>query len=219
MAFTRGFLSSEGIEGETQTKIMAAHVEVTNYYKEKVSELEDKISELKTKVAKSEELKTKLDEANKKLSDTEKSLNEANAESEKYKGMYETEKIAKEKLESDNATRETVAKKESALKSVLKEKKYSDEATKLIISKGGYTDKIELDDSGKLKNADSILGEIQNDFSMFTPKELYSGTNPATPPANSGGSKKPTKEEIMKIKDAGERQLAIAKNMDLFSTS
>lgn len=52
-------------------------------------------------------------------------------------------------MKADVASKETLAKKESALRNELKSKKYSDDAVKLILSKGGYTDKIELDKMGK----------------------------------------------------------------------
>lgn len=207
MAFTRKFLAAQGIEADKADVIMAAHVEVVDYHKEQYSELKEQISTLKQQAAEANELTVKLEEANKKLEAYEK---------DDYKGKYESEKAAREKLESDIANKETNAKKDNALKALLKDKKYSDEAAKLIVRKGGYTDKIELDENGGVKNADSILGDVQNDFSMFTPKISNQVVNPAAPPANSGGAKKPTKEEIMNIKNTEERQRAMAQNMELF---
>lgn len=217
MAFTRKFLAAQGIEADKADAIMAAHVEVVEYHKEQYSEIKEQLAEMKTKASEINELNNKLEEANSKLS-------EANAkieayEKDDYKGKYESEKAAKEKLESDIANKETNAKKETAFKTFLKGKKYSDEATKLIVSKGGYTAKIELDENGDIKNADSILSEVQNDFAVFTPKVNNQPISPAAPPANSSGKSSKTKDDILSIKNTAERQKAIAENPELFGLS
>ena len=75
---------------------------------------------------------------------------------------------------------------------------------------------MEIDDSGKATNLDSVISTIQadSDFSGFTPKVTDNNHEPATPPQNSGGKKAITWEDIDKIKDIGERQQAMAENMD-----
>ena len=98
MAFTRKFLAAQGIEADKADVIMAAHVEVVDYHKEQYSELKEQISTLKQQAAEANELTVKLEEANKKLEAYEK---------DDYKGKYESEKAAREKLESDIANKET----------------------------------------------------------------------------------------------------------------
>lgn len=207
MAFKRNDLVGLGIEPDKIQILIDWHMETVNALQAKIDESKGNSDELAKAKAELEQAKKDLKAANDKVTAYEK---------DDYKGKYESEKAAREKLESDIANKETNAKKDNALKALLKDKKYSDEAAKLIVRKGGYTDKIELDENGGVKNADSILGDVQNDFSMFTPKISNQVVNPAAPPANSGGAKKPTKEEIMNIKNTEERQRAMAQNMELF---
>lgn len=207
MAFKRNDLVGLGIEPDKIQILIDWHMETVNALQAKIDESKGNSDELVKAKAELEQAKKDLKAANDKVTAYEK---------DDYKGKYESEKAAREKLESDIANKETNAKKDNALKALLKDKKYSDEAAKLIVRKGGYTDKIELDENGGVKNADSILGDVQNDFSMFTPKISNQVVNPAAPPANSGGAKKPTKEEIMNIKNTEERQRAMAQNMELF---
>lgn len=207
MAFKRNDLVGLGIEPDKIQILIDWHMETVNALQAKIDESKGNSDKLAKAEAELEQAKKDLKTANDKVTAYEK---------DDYKGKYESEKAAREKLESDIANKETNAKKDNALKALLKDKKYSDEAAKLIVRKGGYTDKIELDENGGVKNADSILGDVQNDFSMFTPKISNQVVNPAAPPANSGGAKKPTKEEIMNIKNTEERQRAMAQNMELF---
>ncbi len=215
MAFTRKFLAAQGIEADKVEAIMAAHVEVVDYHKEQYAELKEKFSDLNQQAAKVTELENKLSEANNKLSESEKKIELL--EKDDYKGKYESEKAAKQKLESEIATKETSAKKDKAFTKLLAEKQYSEEAAKLIVKKGGYSNKIELDENGIITNADSILNDVQNDFSMFTPKISSQSSTAANPPANSSGKALLTKADIMKIKDTAARQKAIAENRELFN--
>lgn len=205
MAFTRKFLSAMGVEADKIEEIITAHTEVVDHFRNQIDDakaLKDEIEKLKSDKA---ELETKLNEANTKISGYEK---------DDYKGKYESEKAEHDKLKADVAGKETLAKKESALRNELKGKKYSDDAVKLILSKGGYTDKIELDKDGKPTNLDVIFKDIQEDFAMFTPKETVINSAPDNPPANAGGKTAMTKSEIMKIKDSAERQKAIKESIE-----
>ena len=86
-----------------------------------------------------------------------------------------------------------------------------------LIIRNGFADDIELGEDGKAKNLDDVIKNIQSDadFSGFTPEIKETKHTPANPPANAGSGKKPlTWEDIDKIKDIGERQQAMAENMD-----
>ena len=193
-----------GVEADKIDEIMTAHVEVVEHFKSQIDEskkLSDKIDSLKSENA---DLTKQLEQAN----DTIKGY-----ETDDYKGKYESEKAEHDKLKADVAGKETFAKKESALRNELKSKKYSEEAVRLILSKGGYTDKIELDKDGKVTNLDGIFNDIQSDFAMFTPKETVTSSVPDNPPANTGGKPAMSWNEIDKIKDAGKRQEAMMANM------
>jgi hypothetical protein len=204
MAFTRKFLSAMGVDADKIEEIITAHTEVVDHFRNQIDDaktLKDEIEKLKSDKA---DLETKLNEANTKISGYEK---------DDYKGKYESEKAEHDKLKADVAGKEAHTKKESLLQNELKSRKFSDEAARLILSKGGYTDKIELDKNGKATNIDSIFESINTDFSMFTPKEVITSHVPDNPPANAGGKLALTWEEIDKIKDSEKRQEAMLANM------
>lgn len=207
MAFKRADLAGLGIESDKIQILIDWHMDTVKALQTKIDENKDSSDELAKVKAELEQTKNDLKTANDKITSMEK---------DNYKEKYESEKAAREKLESDNANRETLAKKKDALKAYLKEKQYSDDAIKLIVGKGGYNDKVELDDKGVFKNADSILSEVQTEFSVFTPKVSEQNASPSSPPKNTGGKTSMTKEEIMKIKDAKERQRVMAQNKELF---
>ena len=207
MAFTRKFLAALGIEPDKVDEIIAAHAEVVDGLKAQNAEGKDAAAQLAKVTAQLETAKKSLAEAEQKLADAEK---------DDYKGKFEAEKAAREKLESDVAAKESAAKKEAALTAAAKAKKYSDDAIAMILdSKKDYASRIELDKDGKPTNVDAILSEIAADRPSLVPKTTAAHHTPATPPANTGAGK-PTKEEIMKIKNTADRQRAIAENPELF---
>ena len=208
MALTRKFLSAMGIESDKVDEIISAHSESLEHFK-------SENSDLKNKAEKYDEIMKKYSEAETKIKELNDRLQAAEGENADYKGKYESLKAEKEKLESDVATKETAAKKDKALSEALKSKNYSDEAARLIVTKGGYRDKIELDKNGNIKNSDNLFSEIQTDFSVFTPKENSVENEPVKPPTNTTGNAM-SKADIMKIKDPAERQKAILEHRDLF---
>lgn len=207
MAFTRKFLAALGLESDKIDEIIAAHAEVVEALKTQNAEGKDAAAQLAKVNAELEAVKKSLEVAEQKLADAEKA---------DYKGKFETEKAAREKLESDIAAKETAAKKEAALTAAAKKAKYSDDAISMILdSKQDYASRVEFGEDGKPTNIEDILGAIATDRPALTPKVTESHHTPATPPANTG-AKKPTKDEIMAIKNTTDRQRAIAENPELF---
>lgn len=83
-------------------------------------------------------------------------------------------------------------------------------------------DSVELGEDGKIKDADKLTESIKTEWADFIPTTRTTGTNPANPPANTGGGSL-SKEDIYRKDDHGryvlsaaERQKAIAENPDLF---
>lgn len=207
MAVTKKFLVALGIEPDKADEIMTAHAETIEGLKAKIEESKGAAEQLAAVTAELEAAKKSLAEAEQKLADADKA---------DYKGKYEAEKAAREKLESDVAAKETAAKKEAALTAAAKKAKYSDDAIAMILdSKRDYAGRIEFDKEGKPTNIDAILGEIATDRPSLTPKVTETHHTPATPPANNGAGK-PTKDEIMAIRNTADRQRAIAENPELF---
>lgn len=207
MALTRKFLAALGIEADKIDEIITAHTESTEA-------LKAQLADSKANAAKLTEVQAELDKVKKDLETANKTIETANKED--YKGKYEKANADLEKLKNDYATKETVANQKSKLKEGLKAAGYSDASQRLIVNRSDYASKIEFDKDGNVTNLDAIIKDIQadGDFSSFTPKVETEKHTPANPPANSGGKKAMTWDDIDKIKDIGERQAAIAANMD-----
>lgn len=107
------------------------------------------------------------------------------------------------------------AAKESKFREQLKAagvlEKYFDRIVRLS---GEDIDKMELDSKGNVKNADKLAESLKNDWSDYVGSTTTKGAQVDNPPANTGS--KMTKEQIIKIKDATERQAAIAANPEAF---
>ena len=142
--------------------------------------------------------KTELDSVKEKMVDK--------AELTKVKKELDDLKTAQQKKTEREA-------KETALKSVYKDAGIADKFIPLLIRVAEF-DKLELD-GDNLKNRKELVEQAKKDFAEFVPTVQESnGQQTATPP--SGGKVKMTKEQILAIKDTGERQKAIAENLDTF---
>jgi hypothetical protein len=208
MAFTRKFLTAMGIESEKVDEIMAAHVEVTDALKAQINDSKDEADKLTKVQAELDKLKASQKDMAEKLSAAEK-------ERDEIKGKYDTATADLDKIKAENAERETDEKCRKALADFLHEQKYSDFAVKNI-TRNGFHKSVQFGEDGKPTNLDEILKTIQADegFSGFTPKTTEKSHTPANPPANTGGAKPVTWDDVDNIKDMGERQAFMAKHMD-----
>lgn len=207
--FTRSWLSDTlGLEPDVVKQIMARHVGVTDALKEQIADSDaqaDELSKVKDELAK---LKASHKEQAEKLSTAEK-------ERDEIKGKYDTATADLDKIKAENAERETDEKCKKALADFLHEQKYSDFAVKNI-TRNGFHKSVQFGEDGKPTNLDEILKTIQADegFSGFTPKTTEKSHTPANPPANTGGAKPVTWDDVDKIKNIGERQAFMAKHKD-----
>lgn len=198
MALTRKFLTAMGIEEDKVDEIITAHSETVNALKEQRDGY-------------------KADAE--KLPDVQKELDEVKAAAEKngkdaYKVKYEALKEDFEQYKKEQKEKEVHAKKADAYRAILQEVGISEKRINSVL-KVSDVDAIELDDEGKVKEADELKKAIGEEWADFIVKTETKGANTATPPAGSGKVYK-TKDEIMAIKDAKERQTAIAENHELF---
>ena len=141
-----------------------------------------------------DELKDQLDAANGGKQAAEKALTD-------YKAQ-QTQKDA-------HAAKE--AKFRELLKSAGVLDKYADRVVRLS---GEDIDKLELDEKGEVKDAKKHADSLKADWSDFVGTTTTTGAKVDTPPTNTGS--KMTKEQIINIKDATERQAAIAANPEAF---
>jgi hypothetical protein len=177
MAFTRSTLKAMGFSDDQVQSLIDLHTEVTDKLKA--------------------DIKAYKEDAE-KLSDVQRQLDEAKSEIEAakkddYKGKYESEKAAHDKLKEDIKVKETTAKKSTALKAYLKEKGYSDNGITKITKYGDYIKDIELDEDGKIKDADKLIGKVETEWSEYKPQAGTSNFKPnVTGQQSTGGEKKTT---------------------------
>ena len=197
MAFTRKMLKAMGIEDEKIDQIIDAHSETVDALKADRDTYKEDAAKLAAVQKELDELKAKGDDG--------------------YKAKYEAEKAAHDALKADIAAKETKKAKTDAYRELLKGANIDEKRIATILRAEAPTiDKIELDADGKIKNAEQYTQSIKSDWADFVVTQSAKGTNTATPPANGGAATTKTKEDILKIKDAGERQKAIAENPTLF---
>ena len=197
MAFTRKMLKAMGIEDEKIDQIIDAHSETVDALKADSDTYKEDAAKLAAVQKELDELKAKGDDG--------------------YKAKYEAEKAAHDALKADIAAKETKKAKTDAYRELLKGANIDEKRIATILRAEAPTiDKIELDADGKIKNAEQYTESIKSDWADFIVTQSAKGTNTATPPANGGAASTKTKEDILKIKDAGERQKAIAENPTLF---
>lgn len=197
MAFTRKMLKAMGIEDEKIDQIIDAHSETVDALKADRDAYKEDAAKLAAVQKELDALKAKGDDG--------------------YKAKYEAEKAAHDALKADIAAKETKKAKTDAYRELLKGANIDEKRIATILRAEAPTiDKIELDADGKIKNAEQYTESIKSDWADFIVTQSAKGANTATPPANGGAASTKTKEDILKIKDAGERQKAIAENPTLF---
>lgn len=195
MALTRKFLSAMGIEADKVDEIITAHTEVTDALKTERDKYKKDADELP-------KVQAQLDEALKKGDDA-------------YKEKYEQEHKAFEDYKKTQDAEALQRKKKSAYREILKEAGIQDKRIDAVLKvSGDVINKIELDDDGKVKDADELTKAAASEWPEFIAKEETHGTN--TQSHEGSGSGGMSKEDIMKIKDDTERQRAIAENHELF---
>lgn len=210
MALSRKYLATLGIEADKIDEIITAHSESIEAVKSDRDKYKAQVDDLNEKISKdAEALKT----AQKELSDLKAQVDAdaKNREGKDYDAL---------KAEFDNYKKEQEAKavksaKETALKELLKDMKMSDRGEKQVLKWMGV-DGFELDENGKIKDASTLRKSIKEDWGDYIQTEGAKGADTSTPPDGTGGGTGKTKKEIMQIKDAKERQQAIADNPELF---
>ena len=124
----------------------------------------------------------KLPTIEKDLADAKKALEKAEKDRDEYKTKAEDADGKYKKLETENAERESRAKKEKAFSEWLKNEGYTTKGASKIAKYGGFIDKLELDDDGNIKDADKLSKSVSDEWSEYKGKDITEGTSVATPP-------------------------------------
>lgn len=177
MALTRKFLAAMGIEEDKVDEIISAHVETVNALKEEIDNAKaelDKIPSLQSEIA----------ELKKTVNNTDKSP---------YKAQYEQAIADKEEIQKqfdaykqDIADKEILASKRNAYKELLKDAGVSDKRIDTVIKVSDIAG-LELDEDGKLKDADNLLEGVKKEWVDFIVTEEVKGAETPNPPSNVGG--------------------------------
>lgn len=151
--FTRKQLEELGISPENIDTIINMHVGVTDFLKAE----RDKY---KAEAEGTAVLKSRIDELEKTKSDIED-----------YKGRYEAEKAAHDKLKSDIAIQAETEKKTAAAAKLLRDNGYHEKGISKIIKYSGLLDKMELDVNGNIKDGEKLLAdEVDREWGEFKGK-------------------------------------------------
>ena len=198
MALTRKFLKALEIDGDKADQIIEAHTET--------------IDGLRTSLDAAQADANKLPEIQKQLEAVHADWEAVKKDS--YKVKYEAIKEDFDAYKADQAKKDTRTAKEAAYRALLKEAGVSEKRIEAVL-KVSDVDGVELTDKGKIKGADKLTASIKDEWVDFIETTEVQGAQTPHPPANTGGSTT-TKEQIMNIKDIGERHKAIAEHHELF---
>ena len=200
MSLSRKMLKAMGIEDEKIDQIIEAHSETVNALKDEIAENKDAADKLTNVQKELDKLKASVKEAEEKNG------------KDPYKVKYEAIKEEYEEYKKGITEKETKAEKEKLYTDLLKATGVSEKRIAAIL-KVTDLDGVEIDE-GKIKNSKDLEKTIKEEWADFITKTEEKGANVSNPPK--GGEKTMTKDEIMKIKDASDRQKAIAENHELF---
>lgn len=203
MSLTRKMLKAMGIEEDKIDQIIEAHSET-------VEALKADRDKLKKDADKIEDLQNQLDDANKKLS---KAVTKEDYD--KLKNEYDN-------FKSDTNSKDALRAKQAAYRELAKTAGLSEKGIEKAVKYANF-DEVELDNDGKIADAEKHSEAIKNEWSDYVETTTIKGANTATPPANSDNTKL-TKADIYKKDDKGryvmsaaERQKALAENPDIMN--
>ena len=203
MALSRKFLSALGIEADKIDEIIEAHAATVNALKEERDNYKADADRYK-------DTKKELDRVSNEL----ETIKADSGKEDTYKVKYEALKEEFDDFKNGIEAEKTKTSKTKAYKELLKEIGISEKRIDAV-TRIADLDKIELDKDGKIKKADDLKNSLKEEWSDFIESTHTEGADVSNPPKKTGGQTM-TKDEIMQIKDAGERQAAIAENHQLF---
>lgn len=165
MALTRRMLKAMGIEDEKIDQIIDAHTETVDALKD----------ERDTYKATAE-----------KLPDVQKELDDLKKDGGDWQKKYEKEHTDFEAYKNEQTAKESKATKDAAFRALLKEVGIPDKRLDVIM-KVTNLDEIEIDEDGKIKDADKHTETVKTEYADFIVTTSERGAYVATPPAKGGG--------------------------------
>lgn len=111
--------------------------------------------------------------------------------------------------------KESAAAKKAAYEKVAKDAGLTEAGIAKAVKYANW-DSVELDEKGNIKDAKALIKSLKEEWPEHISKTSEEGASTSTPPGGTGKTYA-SKADIMKIKDATERQKAIAANINLFT--
>lgn len=203
MALKRSFLAAMGIDEDKIGEIISAHLETVDGLKAERDSFKDKADKYDAE-------KKRADDLAAENADLKKQVEGKDSYKEKYDNLKGEFDDYKANVENEK----TAASKTKAYKEMLKEVGIADKRLDSVLKVTDLS-KIKLAEDGTIEGVDDLKKNVAEEWADFIEKKSTKGASVSKPPANNSGSAK-TKEEILKIEDAAERQAAIAENIELF---
>ena len=227
MALTRRALKAMGIEEEKIDEIISMHSETVDglkadvaKYKADAEALPGVQKELNDLKASGGDWEEKYNNVKKEFDDYKaeqagkKELNDLKTSGGDWEEKYNNVKKEFDDYKAEQAWKEAKAAKETAYRELLKTAGVDEKRIETIM-KVTNLDDIEMAD-GKIKDADTLADGIKTEWADFIPSDGGKSPVKVDTGVKIGGGSPVTKESIMKIKDASQRQKAIAENIALF---
>lgn len=203
-------LKAFGIEEDVIDQIIEAHTETTDSLKAerdrnkvKAESAADEVEELQKKL---EEANEQLDEAqsNERYDELEKRYNEEHEELEKLKESNGTLQSEFDKYKKGVESKETERKKTDAYKSLLEKAGIAQKYMGAVL-RVAQLDNLELDDEGGVKDADSMVEKVKEDWAEFIPTKKTVGANTENPPKPTDAPKGANPRAVQIAKERHER--------------
>ena len=193
----------EACTDDIENRLVALHLSVVDPMKDEIAKCKADNDKLEAVTKERNELKAQVD-ANKdlqaKYEKAVKDLEKANGDFTAYK--------------NEQTAKETKAAKMKAAKAYVEGKGITGANTDIaMMALQGDIDGLELDGE-TIKDTATLDAKINGALKGLIVTQQVKGAKVEHPPKNTGGAM--TKEQIMAIKDDGERQREIAKNHELF---
>ena len=193
MALTRKLLKGMGLTEEQMDTIIEAHTDTVDGLKTDLARYKADAEKLPGVQAELENLKAKGDDG--------------------WKDKHDKIKKEFDDYKKEQMQKETKSAKESAYRELLKSAGISEKRLDSVLKVTDLS-AVELLEDGKIKNADDLKKSIKEEWADFVVTTKQKGADTKDPPANNGGAM--SRDDIFKIRDASERQAAIAANLNLF---
>lgn len=183
LALTRQMLKGMDIEKENIDTIIEAHTETVDSLKATRDEYKAKVDELQTQIEHYNSQKDSMIDKSE--------YDSLKTKFDKLKGEFDDYK-------NDIAEKNKMASKTEAYKKLLKETGISEKRISSVV-KVADLGKIELDEDGKIKDADKLTESIKEEWADFIETKKEKGAETDIPPANNGGNTDKTPSRAAQI--------------------